>query len=326
MEEQIIGVADIGGTHARFAFARVAAGHPPELGPATILRVAEFAGLAEAWRAFLAGAPAPRAASLAVACPVRGDVLKFTNNPWRLRPAALAGELGVEDLLIVNDFGAVGHAVARLTPQDFVHVAGPKRPPPRPGAISVLGPGTGLGVALTLLDAHTHRVLETEGGHAGFAPRDAFEDRLAARLRARLGRVSVERIVSGPGLADILATLREADHSAEKAPADDKALWEAAISGSDPLARRALDHFCACLGAVAGDIALTHGANAIVLAGGLLPRFVDLLPRTGFAKALADKGRYAALMADLPVWLLTHPQPGLFGAAAAWAARQSASA
>ncbi|MCI4679402.1 glucokinase [Rhodoblastus acidophilus] len=325
MEEQEIGVADIGGTHARFAFARVAGGRARELGPATVFRVADFASLDAAWRAFLdrAGRPAPRAAALAVACPVRGDELKFTNNPWRLRPRALADELGVEKVQIVNDFGAVGHAIAQLGRDDFVHVAGPARLFPHPGIVSVIGPGTGLGVALTLLDEGSHRVVEAEGGHAGFAPRDAFEDALLARMQAKYGRVSVERIVSGPGLAEILAEIRAAFPEAAAAPAfaDDKSLWAAAISGAEPLARAALDRFFACLGAFVGDVALIHGANAVVLAGGLLPRMPDLLQRSGFAQALAAKGRYATMMANLPIWLLVHPNPGLFGAAAAFAAQ-----
>lgn len=321
MQEQEIGVADIGGTHARFAIARIADGRARALGPATVFDVADYPGLAEAWRAFIAvsGAPAPRAAALAVASPVRGDVLQFTNSPWRMRLAALPGELGVEALTVVNDFGAVGHAVAHLAPEEFIHIAGPKRPLPRPGAVSIVGPGTGLGVALTLLDDKGHRVVETEGGHVSFAPRDAFEDALLARLQMKYGRVSAERVISGPGLAEIRAALHEADAST---PPDDKALWEAAISGADPLARAALERFCGCLGAFAGDVALIHGAGAIVLGGGLGPRIAGFLPTSGFVESLVAKGRYAAAMADMPVWLIAHPQPGLFGAAAAFAAQQ----
>lgn len=321
MSEQEIGVADIGGTHARFAIAGVAGGRVRALGPAAVLRVADYPSFADAWRAFAAEAPGPtlRAAALAVACPVRGDELKLTNSPWRLRPAALAAELGVEQLTIVNDFGAIGHAVAQLAPEDFALVCGPRRAPPRPGAVSVIGPGTGLGVALTLLDRDSHRVIETEAGHFGFAPRDAFEDALLARLRRKFGRVSTERILSGPGLAEIRAALPGAE--AAPGPADDKALWEAALSGADPLSRAALERFCAGLGAFAGDIALAHGADAVVLAGALSTRLADLLPQTDFANNLAAKGRFAAMMAAMPVWRITHPQPGLFGAAAAFAAR-----
>jgi glucokinase len=319
--EEIV-VADIGGTHARFALARIAGGRVVALGEATTLKVADHPDLPAAWRAFAArlGREPPPRACFAVACPVRGEVLKFTNSPWVFRPAALAGEIGIDELVLVNDFGAVAHAVAQSAPQDLIHIAGPRRPPPRPGIVSIVGPGTGLGVALLLLDREGHRVVETEGGHAEFAPLDDFEEALSHRLRRAFGRVSVERVVSGPGLAQIRAALP----LAEDAPvfADDGALWAAAISGADPLARAALERFCLCLGAVAGDIALTHGANALVLAGGLPPRIMDFLRGPGFAQRLVAKGRYAGMMADLPVWLIAHEQPGLFGAAAAFAARK----
>jgi glucokinase len=323
MQDEEIGVADIGGTHARFALARIGGGRVLGLGPATVLRVADHASLAAAWRAFVAASPSvPRAAALAVACPVRGAELKFTNNPWRLRPADLPGELGVERLALVNDFGAVAHAAAQLPPENFTPLAGPGGALPRPGVVTVVGPGTGLGVAIAVLDEKGHRVIETEGGHSAFAPRDAFEDGLAARLRAKHGRVSVERVVSGPGLAEIRAALASSLATAEAAPAppDDKALWEAALSGADPLSRRALEKFCACLGAFLGDAALLHGANAIVLAGGLAERIADLLPQTDFTRSLVGKGRYEAMLSALPVWRLAYPQPGLYGAAAAYAA------
>jgi glucokinase len=315
-------VADIGGTHVRFALARVAAGRVLSLGAATTWRVSDHASLPDAWRAFsaLIGGKPPRAAAFAVACPVRGEILKFTNNPWTVRPAELAGQIGVEELIFINDFGAVGHAVAQAGAGDLTHIAGPKRPLPRPGIISIIGPGTGLGVAQLLLEAESYRVVETEGGHVDFAPQDAFEDDLLRRMRQQFSHVSIERLVSGPGLAQIRAALP----GAQDAPVftEDRDLWAAAISGADCFARAALERFCLCLGAIAGDVALTQGANAIVLAGGLSPRIAALLPATGFAQRLIAKGRYAEIMADLPVWLIAHPQPGLFGAAAAFAARR----
>jgi glucokinase len=316
-------VADIGGTHARFALATVAGCRVVSLGAAVTLKVAEHASLPLAWAAFAAklGRAPPRDAAFAVACPVRGDILKFTNNPWIFRPATLASEIGIDRLILINDFGAVGHAVAQAAPQDLVHIAGPKRPLPRPGVISILGPGTGLGVAQLLLDEKTYRVVETEGGHVDFAPRDAFEDALLHRLRRQFLRVSIERIVSGPGLAHIRDALPGAENA--RALSDDQALWAAAISDSDPFSRAALEKFCLCLGSIAGDVALTQGGEAIVLAGGLPPRIAHMLPSSGFAQRLTAKGRYAEMMADLPVWLIVHAQPGLFGAAAAFAAQET---
>jgi glucokinase len=185
--------------------------------------------------------------------------------------------------------------------------------------VSILGPGTGLGVAQLLLDEKSYQVVETEGGHVDFAPLDPFEDALLHRLRRQFLRVSIERIVSGPGLAQI----RDALPGAENAPAlpDDQALWTAAISNSDPFSRAALEKFCLCFGSIAGDIALIQGAEAIVLGGGLPPRIAHMLPSSGFAQRLTAKGRYAEMMANLPVWMIAHPQPGLFGAAAAFAAQ-----
>ncbi|WP_294536876.1 glucokinase [uncultured Rhodoblastus sp.] len=319
--EEIV-VADIGGTHARFALARIAGGRVAALGDAATLKVSDYPDLPAAWRAFAArlGREPPPRACFAVACPVRGEVLKFTNNPWVFRPGELAGELGIDELVLVNDFGAVAHAVAETDPQELIHIAGPRRPPPRPGIVSIIGPGTGLGVALLLFDRHGHRVVETEGGHAEFAPLDDFEAALALRLRQSFGRVSIERVISGSGLAQIRAAMPHAENAALFA--DDRDLWAAAISGDDLLARAALERFCLCLGAAAGDIALTHGAGAIVLGGGLPPRIKDFLRGPGFAQRLVAKGRYAETMADLPVWLIAHEQPGLFGAAAAFAARR----
>jgi glucokinase len=313
---ETIAVADIGGTHARFAIALVSPGAKPVLGDVTVLATADFPSLAAAYETFagtIEGAR-PRRGSFALACPIRGETLKFTNNPWTLRPAALAGETGLEEVRLLNDFGAVGHAAAHFDVADLVHVSGPAVAPPRQGIVSILGPGTGLGVAQLILDEPNYKVVETEGGHIDFAPRDALEDALLARLRHKFGRVSIERVVSGPGLADIRATLS----GMEEEHRDDAKLWAAAISGADPLARTALEKFWACLGGVAGDVALLQGAHAVMLAGGLSARIAGALTRAGFVERFVAKGRYREMMANIPVWLIVHPQPGLFGAAAAF--------
>ncbi len=312
--------ADIGGTHARFAIAEVAEGRVVALGPETVMKTAEHASLQVAWAAFGAtlGRPLPRAAAIAVACPVQGEVLKFTNNPWVIRPALIPENLGVERHILCNDFTAVGHAVAHAAPGDLTYLCGPETPLPMTGVTSIVGPGTGLGVALLHRDAGSYRVVATEGGHMDFAPVDRIDDAILARLRGRFGRVSVERIVSGPGLASIHAALAALEGRA--APArDDTALWTLALVGSDSLAAAALDRLCLSLGAVAGDIALAHGASGVVIAGGLGLRLAAHLPRSGFRQRFVAKGRFETLMAALPVRLLTLPQPGLYGAAAAFA-------
>lgn len=311
---------DIGGTHARFAIAEAEHGRVTALTEPVTLKTAEYASLQTAWEAFAAQAgPLPRAAAIAVASPVGGEIIKLTNNPWIIRPALVQERLGVDSYVIVNDFGAIGHAVAQLGDESFQPLAGPDAPLPEAGVITVCGPGTGLGVAQVLRVAGgCYHVLETEGGHIDFAPLDTIEDQILKRLRAQHGRVSVERVVAGPGIVGIYETLAEIEGRAV-ARRDDKAIWTEAIDGTDSLALAALDRFCLSLGAAAGDLALAQGAKAVVIAGGLGLRLKDRLARSGFGERFAAKGRFRSMMEAIPVKLITHPQPGLFGAAAAYA-------
>ncbi len=311
---------DIGGTHARFATAEVADGLVTRLGDVITMPTAEHASFQTAWEAFgaILGRPVPDAVAIAIAAPVHGEVIKFTNNPWIIRPALIPTKLGVRQSILVNDFEAVGHAVAQASDEHFCHLSGDVGPLPSSGTISIVGPGTGLGVAHIWRNGAEYHVVATEGGHIDFAPLDGIEDAILARLRARYRRVSVERVVSGPGLVDIYETLASIEGRAVL-PMDDKSLWGLGTSGEDSLAAAAVDRFCLSLGSVAGDIALAQGGQGVVIAGGLGLRLKDVLVRSGFAERFRAKGRFEALMASLPVKLITHPQPGLFGAAAAFA-------
>ena len=316
--EEIVAV-DIGGTHARFALAEVESGAVRGLSHEVTFATAEHAGLELAWAHYAheLGRPAPRSAGIAVAGPVHGTVLQLTNSPWVIHPDRLAADLGLDRHVLVNDFGAVAHAVAHLPATAFRHLCGPERDLPGEGVISVLGPGTGLGVAQLVRREGRAHVVETEGGHVDFAPLDTVEDGVLARLRHRFRRVSVERVASGPGLANLYAALADLEGRPVR-PLDDAALWAVALGGADALAAAALQRFCLCLGAFAGDVALVQGADAVVLAGGLGQLLADRLPASGFGLRFTAKGRFEARMAQLPVKLVTHPQPGLFGAAAAW--------
>lgn len=315
-------VADIGGTHARFAIASIADGRVARLGDPVTLATADYASLQTAWLAFgeRLGRPLPRAAAIAVASPIGGDIIQLTNNPWVIRPALIPERLSVDRWVLVNDFGAVAHAVAQLPPESFADLCGPAEPLPAVGVTTICGPGTGLGVAQLYRRDGRYHVLETEGGHVDFAPLDTIEDLLVTRLRALYTRVSAERVCSGPGIVAIYETLAALEGQAVAAR-DDKAIWTEALTGSDPLALAALDRFCLALGAVAGDLALAQGAAGVVIAGGLGLRLKDRLVRSGFGERFAAKGRFRSLMSRLPVKIVTHPQPGLFGAAAAFAQR-----
>lgn len=311
---------DIGGTHARFAIANVEKGRVLSLSEPTTLRTAEYASLQTAWQAFEAqqGGALPPCAAFSIASPITGDVIRLTNNPWIIRPSLIPERLGPSTYTIINDFGAVGHAVAQVPAEDFVHLCGPDTPLPGNGVTTVCGPGTGLGVAQVFRHDAGYHVLATEGGHVDYAPLDAIEDALVKRLRKTFTRVSSERICSGPGIVAIYETLAEVEGRAVQSR-DDRTIWAEALDGTDSLALAALDRFCLALGAVAGDLALAQGARGVVIAGGLGLRIKDKLLRSGFGDRFVAKGRFQQMMAGLPVKLITHPQPGLFGAAAAFA-------
>ena len=316
--------ADIGGTHARFALATIDGDKVVAMDEPVTLKTADHGSFQLAWEEFArrVGGPLPPALAISFAGPVGGELLKLTNNPWVIRPALIPEKLGVSDYVVVNDFGAVASAVAAFDGSAYTHLCGPDEPLPAEGMVTILGPGTGLGVAALLLRQGGAQVIETEGGHVDFAPLDALEDRILTELRKSFRRVSVERILSGRGLMN----LYEALASIEGRPAmihDEKALWGAAMDGSDSLAAAALDRFCLTLGAVAGDLALAQGAAAVAIGGGLGFRLKDHLPRSGFRDRFIAKGRFERRMDALPVKLITHPQPGLFGAAAAFARRFS---
>jgi len=324
---QDVVVVDIGGTHARFAIASIGAGGAISLDEPETLHTADHASFQTAWEAYRMrkGGTLPAAVSMAIAGPVGtpgnlNPVIRFTNNPWIIRPALIPEKLGVERFTLVNDFAAVAHAVARADDSQFLHLAGPDQPLGREGTISVIGPGTGLGVAhLYRSEGGGYRVQATEGGHIDFAPLDSIEDAILARLRQRHLRVSVERVVAGPGIVDIYQALAALEGRTEP-ERDAIEIWNLGTSGEDSLAAAAVDRFCLSLGSVAGDLALAQGGFAgVVIAGGLGYRIRDTLLASGFAARFKAKGRFESLMAGIPVKLIVHPQPGLFGAAAAFA-------
>lgn len=311
---------DIGGTHARFAHAEIGAEGGITLGEPVTLKTSDYVSLNTAWEDFArkSDQPVPNNAAIAIAGPVNGETVRMTNNSWVLHTGRLDDQLGLDKVTLINDFGAVAHAAARADESEFVYLAGPDKPLPETGTISVIGPGTGLGVA------HFHRypggyhVQATEGGHIDFAPVDRIDDLILERLRKQHRRVSVERVAAGPGIIEIYTALAalEGRPTPER---EDKAIWQAGLERSDPIASAAIDRFCMTLGSVAGDYALAHGASAVVIAGGLGYRIRETLVQSAFAERFRFKGRYEEMMAGIPVKLITHPQPGLFGAAAAFA-------
>ncbi|GMM92698.1 glucokinase [Qipengyuania sp. MTN3-11] len=314
-------VADIGGTHARFAIATIEGDGSIALSEPETLRTEDYGSFGTAWARFcdMQGGALPDAAALAIAGRADEEVIRFTNNPWTIRADGIASELSVSQWSIVNDFEAVAHAVAHTPDEELVHLAGPANALAEDGTISILGPGTGLGVAHLRRFETGYEVQSTEGGHIGFAPLDAVDDAILARLRRRYDRVSVERVVSGPGIVEIHRALAAGAGRDEEGP-DHVEIWRRGIAGEDRLATAAVERFCLTLGSVAGDIALAQGGfGGVVIAGGLGYRLREILPRSGFAERFTAKGRFSGLMATIPVKLIVHPQPGLLGVAAAFA-------
>ncbi len=323
-------VGDIGGTNARFALTDLAA-PGVELLESRSLPNADFASVQHAIEYYLHDIGAtPKHAALAVACPVGSDEIRLTNRAWSFSRRELQRTLGLDQLRMLNDFGAVAWAVPSLEREQLTTLHGDPATPLR-GPISVLGPGTGLGVA-QLVGSHAHgwHVVETEGGHTSFAAIGDEERAIAAWLTAQHGRTSTERLLCGKGLSEIDVVLRGATTvppSNHPAPGDSSLskpalrnpaeIVEAALEGHDLAARQTLARFCAVLGSVAGDCALIHGARTVVIAGGIVPRFIPFLRSSAFRERFLAKGRMATLLEAVPIHVITHPNPGLLGAATA---------
>jgi glucokinase len=279
-----------------------------------VLATSDHPSLAAAAASFLKGAgsePRPAAAAFAVACPVTGDRIDLTNHPWSFSIRALKRSLRLRELRVVNDFAAVAHAIPALGAKDRVKVGGGAPVPNHP--VAIVGPGTGLGVAgLVVADGHWH-ALDTEGGHATLPAANAREAEIVAVLRDRFGHVSAERAVSGPGLVHLyeaIATLEGAD-AASFTPSD---VLSRGRAGTDPLCAEALATFCAMLGTVAGNLALSLGAlGGVYVAGGIVPRLGSWFASSPFRARFEDKGRFKGYQRKIPTYVVTHPNPGLLG-------------
>lgn len=313
-------IADIGGTNARFALTDPTA-PTPQLLQVQSLENADYASLQHAAEHYLESVDVqPRRAALALACPVNTDEIRLTNRAWSFSRSELRQSLKLDELLLLNDFGAIARGVPALQAEDRIALYGPMDKPLH-GPVSVLGPGTGFGVGLLVGDeaAGWHPV-ETEGGHVSFAPLGDEEQAIARWLTAQHGRTSYERVLSGNGLARIDAVLRGVASAGGDAPPvvrDPADIVAKALHGHDVAARRALARFCAILGSVAGDVALVHGARTVMIAGGIVPRFVPFLRSSAFRERFLAKGRFAAYLESVAIQVVTHRNPGLLGAAVA---------
>jgi glucokinase len=313
-------VADIGGTNARFALSMAEADGCPGLHAVREYDVARFGSLAEAAAHYLAEmATPPQRAVIAVASAVTGDEIKITNNAWSFSIPALQRQLGLEQVQVINDFAAVGLAIPHLRPEQLRRIGEAAPPPGRRGAqhLAALGPGTGLGVCRLLRQDGRTLVLETEGGHIGFAPADSYELAILQHLLQRYPRVSFERLVSGPGLCNLYEAVCAVEGIAREAGTPEQIAARALQEGPQGACRRSVERFCAILGSFAGDVALVHGAwDGVYLGGGLTLRLLPWIERGDFRRRFEAKGRFQPLLQNVPTWAITHGQAGLLGASA----------
>lgn len=306
-------VADIGGTNARFALLNTR-GVPTRL---RVLPCDDFRTLGDAVEAYLGSVKIdrrPARAAIAVASPVTDDRITLTNRKsWSFSTRTLQRRLGLQDLMIINDFTAIALAIPALKPAEIVKIGPGKAVTEAP--IAVLGPGTGLGISLLVPDGKRWLTVATEGGHVTLPAADEEDEALIALLRARFGHVSAERVLSGPGLANLYDSISAAAGKPAK-PLTPAEITDRALSGSDRLAATTLDRFCALLGTVAGDLALTAGAlGGVYIAGGIVPRFARYLGKSPFRARFEAKGRFQAYLRRIPVHVVTADQPALRGLA-----------
>ncbi|WP_299393175.1 glucokinase [Pelagibius sp.] len=304
-------LADIGGTNARFALLSA-----DGTSPLVRLKVAEHAqsydALGAALETLSGRAQRPlTAAVLAFAGPVSDERAQMTNSGWDARSDELCRRFGFRSVRLMNDYAALALGLDRLTEDDRLTVGPPLSS--SGGALAVIGPGSGLGVAALMPAEAQPQVLVGEGGHSTMAATNDVEAQVLAFLRARYGHVSAERLLSGPGLTNIHQALSNLEGAAVEAM-DPAEVTQLGLEGSDDRCRRSLQVFCAFLGSFAGSMALCYGAQGgVYLGGGILPRFPEFLAESDFRRRFEDKGRLSGYLARIPTWLITQPDAAFAG-------------
>ena len=313
---------DVGGTKTALALFELRDGALVLEREAT-LPSREFPAFEDAVARFLDGGtrPAVEAACLGVAGPVVNGRSVTTNLPWQLDEATLAASIPARRVRLLNDLEATGYGVLTLPPTALEPL---QRGAARRGNMVLIAAGTGLGEALLIWDGQRHLVVASEGGHVDFAPRTDLETELLRFLRKELGRVSYERVLSGPGLYNVYRFLRDTGGLPEPSWLHDRiatgdpsaVVSEVGLAGGHPLCVQALDLFVSVYGAEAGNLALKALAvGGVFVGGGIAPKIRAKLADGTFVTAFCDKGRFAELMASIPVSLVLEPRAALLGAA-----------
>ena len=316
MTDACLLIGDIGGTNARFALAD---SNAPGFRDADTLSCADYKTGDEAIRAYLesVGAGQPDAICLAAAGPIVNDAVRFTNNHWSLAVRNLRSDFNTDRVRLLNDFEANSYSIPFLKAEDCVPVGLPDAHDlgTRDFNIGIIGPGTGLGTGGLCRRGELLVPIVGEGGHVGFAPETQLQLDVLVALREQYDRVSVERLVSGPGISNLYWALARV-HGAQTSGLEAAEVFEREAAGDDPLATEAVQMFFEALGQVAGNLALTLGAyEGVYIAGGIARRYPTVLKNSRFRSSFEAKGRHRTVMETIPTQLVTYPEPGLLGAA-----------
>jgi len=309
-------VADIGGTHARFALVhRDPISSVYHVSQAVTLASADFDSVEQSLDTYLETITGsrPLGACLAVAGPIGEDRIRLTNLHWEFSARELGRRFGIENFLVVNDFAAFLAGVTVIGQENLSMV----KPgvPVSTSPVAALGPGTGLGISSITRGAGGWHPVASEGGHAGFAPGNEQELEIARILMRRFGRVSLEQVISGPGMANLYEALCVIAGQKPQ-PRTPEQITALGLSGDDALCEQTLRVFCAILGSVAGDLALITGARGgVFLGGGVVRKFESMLVNGDFVRRFCDKGVMSDYVAQIPVYTVHGGQAALIGAA-----------
>lgn len=315
MIEDSILIADIGGTNARFAIAN---NSPQYFVKAQTLEAIEFNNVVEAIDSYLNshGIEHVSGICLAVAGPIIGTRVTFPNNHWSIDSSVLEKRYNTNRVSLLNDWEAISYSLSCLNQADLINIGGNwAELNENDYTVGAIGPGSGLGTSGLLRRSSALIPLVSEGGHAGFSPENRLQGDILDYLHKKFDdRISRERLLSGPGLVNIHQALC-AIHGYENPGLIAADIAVAGINRTDPICTETMDLFFEILGQVAGDIALSLGANqGIFIGGGICQRYPDHLNNSKFRNGFENKGRHSHLMREIPTWLITHKNPGLLGA------------
>ena len=305
-------IADVGGTNARFALVRGSHGLPEQQ---RTLPTADYPGICDAIRTYLSqiGSKQPLEAAVAIANPVTGDLIKMTNSHWTFSVEAARCELGLARLLLLNDFTALALALPTIPPAQLEQVGGGA--PVADTPLALIGAGTGLGVSGLVPSGGGWAPLQGEGGHVTLCATNQREADIIGITQRQYPHVSAERLISGMGLENLYRAIALLDNVEPEALSASQ-VSERGLAGTCRYCAEALEIFCAMLGTVAGNLALTLGSQGgVYIGGGIVPRLEGYFARSLFRARFEAKGRFERYLAAIPTYVIRASNPALLGAA-----------